>query len=346
MENTAEKKLDTYTADELASIRCKRLHYTVDTLLHPGLAVLAGSPKIGKSWLVMQLCMKIAAGEPFWGLPTQGGSVLYIALEDSLQRLQQRLLRITADPPEKMHFSVNCSYLEGALESELAAFVHDHPDTRLIVIDTFQKIRTPGVQLSYSNDYTEAGAVKRIADALGICILLVHHTRKMGDSDAVNEISGTNGIAGCADTLMVLKKEKRSDRKALLTCTGRDIEDREMEITLDRTTCLWKLQRDSFIKENTREMPALLYQLAEFIRNVEHFDGTNAELQKALSAYCGQELNISAVKQAMNRYRYQLEDCGVSFMEMRTNSERRVIAVYAASHDLRLADESEGCYEA
>ena len=131
------------------------------------------------------------------------------------------------------------------MEEQIRTFVDEHMDTVLIIIDTFQLIRSANKDSGYSNDYLEVQKLKKLADELKIAILLVHHLRKQGDSDPINEISGTNGIAGCADALFVLKKSNRTQGNATLFCTGRDIEDREIELAFSRDDCTWKMITDS-----------------------------------------------------------------------------------------------------
>ena len=333
------KPLETLTGEELCEFRFKPAKFIVDGLIKPGLTVLAGSPKIGKSWLVLQLCMQIAKGEPFWGLGTHQGSVLYIALEDSRQRLQQRVLTVADAPPSNLYFSVDCSPLGDELEREIGYFVEQHPDTRVIVFDTFQKIRQQELQMSYANDYADVSQLKRIADTLNICILLVHHTRKLGDSDRVNEISGTNGIAGSADTLMVLAKEKRAGRKATLTCTGRDISDLELNLTMDREYCLWRC--DTPIKSGRKELPPELNDLIRFMKYRKTYEGGNTAFTEQFCRYSNRNLNAAHFKMLMNRFRYELEDHGVTFLNMRTAKERTLMICYSEKHDLYKTSASE-----
>lgn len=328
-------RAETYTAEELSEYRFKRVNYLIDTLLAPGLTVLAGAPKVGKSWLVLQLCMKLAQGEPFWGMKTGKCTVLYFALEDSLARLQRRILTVPSECSPDLHIAIRCRSLTDGFEDQLRTFIAEHPDTRLAVVDTFQKIRTETDRMSYANDYAEVGYLKKIADALNICILLVHHTRKMSDADALNEISGTNGIAGCADTLMVLKKEKRTDSTATLTCTGRDIDDRELELRLNRTNCLWEVIRDSAQDSVPQLMPDILKQLVRFMQKEEKFEGSNRLFAERFGAFVGKAVEMRGLKRQMNRWRYELEDRGVSFMSLRSENARNLLAVYSEKHDLK-----------
>lgn len=317
-------RLSLINCEELSDMRFRAREHTVEGLLSPGLAVLAGSPKVGKSWLVMQLCMSVATGAPFLGMKVSRGAALYLALEDSLERLQRRMLGMTESYPDNLCFAVECSQIGENLLDELGCFVFEHPDAKLIVIDTFQKIRGEAPQMSYANDYSEVSWLKRLADKLHICILLVHHTRKLGDSDAFNEISGTNGIAGSADTLMVLKKEKRADRKATLTCTGRDIEDRELEIKLSRTGCAWELMSDTYSPEPAQPLPEDMAKLVRFVRGGGKFDGLNSDFTEAFNRCCSMDLTPEILKRKMNKWRYELERYGIQFLSVRSHGVRRL----------------------
>ena len=317
---------------ELTDVRYPRIDWIVKGLIKPGLSVLAGAPKIGKSWMVLQLCLAVAKGESFWGAPTRQGAVLYITLEDSEMRVQERILRITDEADENLYITLNCPALGDELMQYISLFYKQHTDLRLIVIDTFQKIREQANQMSYAGDYADVSAIKKIADALKIGILLVHHTRKLGDSDFINEISGTNGIAGSADTLMILKKEKRTERNALLSCTGRDIEDREIELNLDRETCVWNVVSDS-VKEEPKEIPPTMLRLIAYVGQIGSYNGSNTDFCEQFGEYCGCEISPITLKRMMNRFRYELEDAGVFFVSVKRNGLRRLALYYKKRSD-------------
>ena len=154
--------------------------FCVETLLPQGLCILAGAPKIGKSWLVLDLCVKVAKGEPFLGQPTIKGTVLYLCLEDSLRRIQERLCNIADEVPDNVFFATQAGTMESGLEDQIRSFTAAYPDLSLVVIDTFQLIRGTSCDASYASDYEEVRKIKFLADSLGITILLVHHLRKMG----------------------------------------------------------------------------------------------------------------------------------------------------------------------
>lgn len=323
-----KRPLQVFNCEELAERCYARKEFLVSGFLTSGLTVLAGSPKVGKSWFVMQLCMQIAKGEPFLGLATTKSGVLYIALEDDERRLQRRVFTITDDMPNNFYMTTACSRISDneEFEKELLRFWVEHKDVKLIVIDTFQKVRTQGRELSYANDYSEVSLVKKIADTLNIGILMVHHTRKMGDADYMNEISGTNGIAGSADTLMVLKKEKRSSRSATLSCTGRDIEDREMTLHMDRETCIWEKTGDNH--EDAGNLPEEIGDLVSFMKEKTEFTGTNSDLAAQFTQATGWVMTPSRLKRTMNQYRYDLKDLGVSFLDFRKNNQRMINISY------------------
>ena len=110
-----------------------------------------------------------------------------------------------------LRFAVYARQLGAGLDEQLEKFVREHPDTRLIIIDTLQKIREAGGDAySYANDYEIIGRMKQFADKKGVCVLLVHHTRKQLAGDKFEMISGTNGLLGCADGVFLLQKEKRT----------------------------------------------------------------------------------------------------------------------------------------
>ncbi len=195
-----------------------------DGLLYQGTYLFVGAPKLGKSFLMAQIAYHVSTGTPLWNYSTRKGTVLYLALEDDYKRLQERLYRMfgTAEN-ENLFFSVSASQLGNGLDEQLTGFMREHPDTSLIIIDTLQKVReVGGDNYSYANDYEIITRLKQFADRYGICILLVHHTRKQTADDKFDMISGTNGLLGAADGAFLLAKEKRTSNTATLEISGRD----------------------------------------------------------------------------------------------------------------------------
>ena len=218
------KKLCTIDANTLQSVDYEPISFLVEDLLPPGLHLLAGAPKIGKSWLALWLCLQVAQGQPLWNFSTRPCEVLYLCLEDSFQRIQSRLFDLTEDAPSTLHFAVRSEQLHNGLVDQMEQFLQAHPATGLVVIDTLQRIRSTGNEANpYANDYRDIGVLKALADRHRIAVLLVHHLRKMNDDDPMNMISGTTGLSGATDSNFVLRKSKRRENTATLYCTGRDL---------------------------------------------------------------------------------------------------------------------------
>ena len=239
------KKLDTIDADTLLGIPYEPLTFVVEDLLPQGLHLLAGAPKIGKSWLALWLCLQVAQGESLWNFATKPCEVLYLCLEDSFQRIQSRLLDLTEDAPPTLHFAVMSEQLHSGLVEQMEQFLREHPATGLVVIDTLQRIRTAGNEPNpYASDYRDIGVLKALADRHNIAVLLIHHLRKLSDDDPMNMISGTTGLSGATDSNFVLRKIKRRENTATLYCTGRDIPYRELSLEFDGETHIWNLLSD------------------------------------------------------------------------------------------------------
>ena len=117
------KRLQTIDGESLMSLPLTPLNFVVDTLLSQGLHILAGSPKVGKSWLALWLSVMVAKGEPVWGMSVKQGTTLYLCLEDSVLRIQNRLFEITEDAPSSVHFCTECALIGQGLEEQVETFL-------------------------------------------------------------------------------------------------------------------------------------------------------------------------------------------------------------------------------
>ena len=315
------KTLTVIDGETLMDTRLPKRSFCIETLLPEGISMLGGAPKIGKSWMVLDFGVRIAKGEPIWNLPTKPGTVLYLALEDSLARIQDRLCKITDEVPNNLFIATMAGTLADNLCSQIENFVLEHSDILLVIIDTFQLVRIGGVDTSYANDYSEVRKLKALADKLHISLLLVHHLRKQGDSDPLNKLSGTTGISGAMDAIFILDVSKRHARGATLFCTGRDIESREIELNMSRETCACELISDTLDKPELT-LPDEILKLVEFTKSIEQFKGGNTEFAERFCAFSGIEISAKALKQLMNRWRYQLEERLVFFNSSRSNGQR------------------------
>lgn len=233
--------------------------FAVDGLLPSGLNILAAPSKFGKSWMVLDMCLSVAAGKRFLGYATNKTGCLYLALEDSERRLKSRMNKVLdgRKAPTGFYYATSAHDMDNGLFKELEGFLRVHPDTGLIVIDTLQKVRgaVHGREGAYAGDYREMSALKSFADSHGIAVLLVHHLRKMKDEgDPFNMVSGTNGLMGAADTTMVLVKESRNAETATLSVVGRDVESSETVLKFNTDTCRWMNlgNADDFAEQQAR----------------------------------------------------------------------------------------------
>ena len=217
----------------------------VDGLLYSGTYLFVGAPKVGKSFFMAQLAYHVSMGIPLWNYEVKKGTVLYLALEDTEKRLQERLFRMFGtDSAENLHFTIWVKHLGSGLDEQLQRFVNEHPDAKLIIIDTLQKIREAGGdKFSYANDYEIVGKLKQFADKNHICLLLVHHTRKQQAEDKFDMISGTNGLLGAADGAFLLQKEKRTSDAATLDISGRDQQDQRLHLRRDADHLIWQFEK-------------------------------------------------------------------------------------------------------
>ena len=231
------KKLQVIDGETLMDLRLEPTRFCVDTLLPQGVCFLGGASKIGKSWMVLDWCVRIAKGEPVWGLPTQKGTTLYLCLEDTLRRVQDRLNRITEEVPGNAYFSAQAETMAGGLLEEIRRFVGQHPDTVLVVVDTFAVVRALGGDQTYGSDYQEVRQLKALADELKITLLMVHHVRMLGTATPSTGSPAPRALWGAADTVLILERSRRSADCATFYATGRDTEYREMELRFHRETC-------------------------------------------------------------------------------------------------------------
>jgi len=245
------------SAKELMAIEFPLPRWIVPGIVPEGTTILAGKPKMGKSWLALGTSVAVAAGGVALGTKrVERGAVLYLALEDNPRRLQSRLKKLLSSgvAPEGLELATEWPRLgDGGLDA-LEAWLNTHPDARLVVIDTLAKFRTgqTGKNL-YKEDYEAVEPLVELAADHNVAILIVHHLRKLGAEDPLDQVSGSMGLTGGADGALVLNRERgRAD--AYLYVTGRDIEEeKELALSWDSTTATWKIAGDAEEYRNSKE---------------------------------------------------------------------------------------------
>ena len=305
----------------------------IDGILSDGLAILSGDSKIGKSWMVLWFCLKISRGEPIWGLPTAKTNVIYLALEDKEWRVQQRMQELTDDPPDNLLFGFSCGKLGQELEGQIEAVLKEHPATGLLFIDTLQMVRdnVSSKINAYAQDYRDLSALKKIADKHGMCIFLVHHNRKERDgSNVFNDMTGSTGIAGVADTCMVLRKDERFGNNAVLSITGRDVEEKQLKLTMPKN--IWEVTEELNAEDLRRErIHPFLFQVAEYLLKEKSFSGTASALIEAVHA-TQLKPNIAS-KLLTKHYSDVLKPLGIQWETQKTATARIIRLWLSDDHD-------------
>ncbi|MBR3815731.1 MAG: AAA family ATPase [Clostridia bacterium] len=322
-QESSKNFLPTINLDELFESVYRSKPAIVENLIYPGTYILAGAPKVGKSFLVAQLAYHIATGQRLWDYEVKQSTVLYLALEDDHHRLQKRMNRMFGvDGTTDLYFAITAKKLGEGLEDQLEEFINLHPDTRLIIIDTLQKIRQGnGDSYSYANDYECVGNLKKFADQKEICLLIVHHTRKQQASDKFDMISGTTGILGCADGAFVLQKERRTDSSATLDIVGRYQCDQKLYLIRNQEKLLWDLDHTETELWKYPPDPIVL-KIAEFITaDNPKWNGNASELVEILKL----DIAPNALTKKLNIGAGTLEnDYGIRYESSRNHDGRRI----------------------
>jgi hypothetical protein len=234
-----------WTAIDLMAADFPPPNWAVPGIIAEGVTLLCGPPKVGKSWLSLGLALAVAAGSKALDtISVHGGPVLYLALEDTPRRLQSRIGKILDGQPAPagLTLATECPPMPQGGDEAISAWIDRNRDARMVIIDVFAKIRgtSPLGASAYDADYAAVGRIKRVADAYGIAIVLVHHVRKAASEDFLAEVSGTNGIAGAADATLVLKRP-RGQADGQLFVTGRDVDETEYALGFQPAAGAWTL---------------------------------------------------------------------------------------------------------
>lgn len=324
MTTAGENDLRTISMTELYDTAYPPRVPIVEGLIFNGTYLFVGAPKVGKSFFMAQLGYHVSMGIPLWGFPVTKGTVLYLALEDDYARLQRRLSKMFGmQGSSNLHFATQSKALNQGLEEQLHKFVKEHEDARLIIIDTLQKVReASGDKLSYGNDYEIVTKLKRFSDQYGICLLVVHHTRKMESSDSFDMISGTNGLLGAADGAFIMQKEKRTENKAVLEVAGRDQQDQRLFLNFNREQCVWELTKSE--TELWKEpVDSVLESLATVVTNeAPEWSGSASELLQLLPEIDMQP-NVFTRKLNVSLERL-LIDYNIKYESVREHSGRKI----------------------
>ena len=296
----------------------------VDGFLYGGNYLFLGAPEGGKTFFLGQLAYHVAMGLPLWDYPVRKGTVLYLALEDDYARLQRRLSGMFGvECADNLYFATQAKTLNEGLDRQLEEFLKEHTDARLIIIDTLQKVReVGGDRYSYSSDYEIVTKLKSFSDKYGICLLVVHHTRKLESEDSFDMISGTNGLLGAADGAFIMHKKKRTDNEAVLDIVGRDQPDQELTIEFDRECCVWKFKKAE--TELWKQPPnPLLEAINNFLtEDKPEWEGTATELVSQLP---DMQIQANVLSRKLNVVNSQLLNNYGIFYDNKRGHERKIV---------------------
>jgi AAA domain len=219
----------TWSAVELLNTEFPEPRWAVPGIVAEGVNLLAGAPKLGKSWMALNLAIAVASGGRALGhVQVEQGPVLYLALEDTPRRLQSRLRMVLGDDPasDGLEFWTRCESIPDGGADRIRTWRDNYPDARLVIIDVLTRMRGRVSDRSdrYQADYHAMAAIKTIADDYSVPFLVPHHTRKADAEDFLETVSGSHGLAGAADAVAVLKRS-RGSADAVLKITGRDVQE-------------------------------------------------------------------------------------------------------------------------
>ena len=323
--------LEVRSAQDLLDSPLASVTWLVEELIPTGLVVLAGTPKVGKSWFSLGLSVSVSTGQPFLDHATERSGVLYLCLEDTYARIQNRLFHIVDVANDDLQFAIMADKLNSGLILQLERYVSSHLTTRLIIVDTLQKVRVTSGDSVYASDYQDVGLLKAFADKHSLCVLLVHHTRKMGDeANVFNTISGSNGILGAADECLLLAKDAMFDGKARLSITGRDVDLAEYKLAF--TNCRWHLIEQTSREElREREVPACVLTVLDFMAaRPGAWEGTATQLIEDASLT---DATPAVLAKRLNEHRAVLAERGVEYGFHRTATARLITLAHILTRD-------------
>jgi len=268
------------TATELMEKEFPPPEWLIEGLLPEGLTVLSGAPKIGKSWLSLQLALAVTTGRPIFGrAPASEKGVLLLALEDNERRLKERITKCGITPSE--NFCITTNWKGGI--TALRQYLLDNPQIKVCIIDTlavFLPSQGAGGRTAYDADVVRMRELHDLIQATKISLIVIHHDKQGDDPDWASKMSGSNGITGTADTLIRLSVKTRGSKQAKLEVTGRDVEDLELNLKLDETNMSWQIdkgQNDKQLAPLQIEVLKLVPAAPETIRSREIADRLGKE---------------------------------------------------------------------
>lgn len=252
-----------WTVHDLYTTDFPEPRFVVPGILPSGLVALGARPKIGKSWMGLQLSVAVGTGGEFFSYQLDRGKVLYLAFEDSPRRMRTRLQKQGSPASADITFGFSWRPLTSEGTADLVAAI-DRDQYTLVVVDTLARslgFVDPNKQAEMN---LHLGVLQRIAIDRNMTILLIDHHRKGngGDGDVIDDLIGATSKSGVVDAALGLYRN-RGERNAKLKITGRDIEESELAVQFDRDTGKWICLGDSETIVNSEQEEAILQTIGE-----------------------------------------------------------------------------------
>jgi len=233
-----------FKAKDLQRAEFDEIRFVIPEFVPEGVTLLSGTPKIGKSWMCLGMGIGVSTGGTFLQQDCALGRVLYLALEDNPRRIQSRL-RLSMgwdDFPSNLDF--DCEWERFPLGLKQLKKVVLEEDYKLVLIDALEMVRPPRRSNPYEDDYRALSGLRTLASELRVAFVVVHHNRKtqttMGgeEVDPIERVSGTMGLTGCVDNILVLSR-LRNTALGELYVMGRDVEENRLTVKFDKDLHLW-----------------------------------------------------------------------------------------------------------
>ncbi len=321
--------LDTISAEELMGKEFPPLLELIEGMLAPGLYILAGASKIGKSWLVLQMAHHVSTGTPLWHRKTIKSDVLYLCLEDTQERIQRRLMTICDGGTGNIFFATDAEMMGMGVEEQVSSFLRGHQQIKLVIVDTLIKVRGISISRSaYADDYATMTILKNLAERFKVALVMVHHTRKQESQDIMEMISGTNGLMGCADGAIILDRPKRQLPEGSLSMTGRDFEDAKLLLRQNRETMCWEFVGYED-EQSEEERDPVLSAVSTLVAMQGSWTGTATELTEILREMDPQlDLSPNSLARKLNcAVKTLREYYGITYKHRKTANEGKLISL-------------------
>ena len=311
------------------------LRYTIEEILPAGLTLFSGDSKVGKSLMAVNMCVAVSKGEPFLGYPTNKGTVLYLALEDTESRIQRRVFSLTDTLDENFCFSNERYSLDDGLIEAMEEFIKERPETNLIVIDVLQYIRpnSKGGNM-YKEDYNDMILLHEFTQRhSNLSLVLIHHTNKSSTSDQFKASSGSTALVGAADNYWLLQRPRRMQKEGKLYCSGREIADKTIDLSMNDDGVWIPKKPDNYKGEELSSIVVGVYMWVMWHTDIgtidektgeviSEYNCTATELSDKVSERMDIPIASNMVKKNLTLYHHQLEKLGLRFENHRTGKRR------------------------